>query len=151
MTNITHIIGIDPGANTGFAILEVKTRKLFSICTTNAPTAQSYIEGFKASAGGELLVVVEDARLRSGVPNQYAAKLAAVIKNNCKLWEQWLILKGFQFVMQAPRRGGTKLTADYFKLVTGYQGRTSEHSRDAGMIAFTFNLAIWEQKKLLKP
>lgn len=150
MTNITHIIGIDPGANTGFAILDVKTRQLSSLCTTNAPVAQSHIEGFAAN-GRAVLIVVEDARLRSGLPNKYAAKLAAVIKNNCKLWEQWLTLKGFQFVMQAPRRGGTKLTADYFKLVTGYQGRTSEHSRDAGMIAFTFNLAIWESRKLLKP
>ena len=150
MSNITHIISIDPGSNTGFAILDVKTRELSSLCTTNAPTAQAYIEAFTANVKG-VLIVVEDARLRSGFKNQYAAKMAAVIKNNCKLWEQWLKLKGINYEMVAPRKANpTKHNPALFATYTGYKGRTSEHSRDAGMLAFTFNLAIWESKRSLK-
>jgi hypothetical protein len=35
-----------------------------------------------------------------------------------------------------PAKGATKLDPDFFKALTGWKKRTSEHARDAAMIVF---------------
>jgi hypothetical protein len=38
--------------------------------------------------------------------------------------------------MHKPQAHGTKWAADYFARVTGFKGRTSEHSRDAALLVY---------------
>ena len=56
--------------------------------------------------------------------------------------EDFLTDKKIPFEMVAPSRNSTKLSAEVFKRLTGWQGRTSEHSRDAAMLVFGLNANI---------
>lgn len=50
------------------------------------------------------------------------------------------------FEMVAPKDNITKTKADYFKRLTGWTKRTSEHSRDAGMLVFGWMLKTTDKK-----
>ncbi len=43
---------------------------------------------------------------------------------------------GIKYVAQPPRAGATKWTADTFRRITGYTGRTSNHARDAALLVY---------------
>jgi hypothetical protein len=38
--------------------------------------------------------------------------------------------------MVAPKNAITKMKAEYFRQLTGYKGKTSEHGRDAAMLVY---------------
>lgn len=61
---------------------------------------------------------------------------AGSIKRDCKIWEDFLRDKGIPFKLIAPKNNTTKLSAPAFKSITGYTGRTCEHSRDAAMMVY---------------
>jgi len=137
-------IGIDPGVKTGFSAWNIDTKELTHVKTLKIHDAIALLSDI--SSTHIIKVRVEDARKRKWFGHNSVAKRqgAGSVKRDCKMWED--TLKDFKkkgvindFEMIHPIKGATKLNTDQFKNLTGYQGRTSEHSRDAAMLVFQLN------------
>lgn len=135
-------VGIDTGVNTGIAVWDSEKRELLSLDTVTIDEALFRVLGLVAEYQ-DIRVVVEDARLRRWVPDTHdvrkemARRLGAgSVKRDAKIWEDFLKRMKIPFQMVAPLRGATKWARDSFASVTGYTGRTTEHSRDAAMLVF---------------
>lgn len=61
---------------------------------------------------------------------------AGSVKRDASIWEEFCTDYEIPFRALPPIKGGTKLQPDYFKALTGWKGKTSEHARDAAMIVF---------------
>lgn len=130
------LIGIDPGVHTGVAAIDKEGLQVVS--AMSAVEAEQFVHMRAAQAGGQIAVFFEDARLRNwfGSKGREALQGAGSIKRDCQRWEEWLIHHRISFSKIAPRNNCTKLTAEQFKKITGWQGRTNEHGRDAAMLIF---------------
>ena len=130
-------IGIDPGTHTGVAVWDCRERRFRSLETLWIHDALFYVKRLSEEYRGQIQVVFEDARQRKwyGKGNTNA-KLqgAGSVKRDCSIWEDFCKDYGIPFRAIPPVKGATKVSADYFKMVSHYQGRTSEHSRDAAML-----------------
>lgn len=128
-------IGIDPGTHTGVAVWDTTTRQLSDVATMPVHRALKYVENLHAL--NEIEVVFEDARLRKwyGKGNTYA-KLqgAGSIKRDSAIWEDFCTDLGISFKLVSPGKVMTKASEEYFQLLTGWKGRTSNHARDAAML-----------------
>lgn len=130
-------IGIDPGRNTGFAVWDDVTRSFVTIETLSIHKAMQRVLTYKDT--DDVFVIFEDARQRTWYgKGDTSAKLqgAGSIKRDCSIWEDFLKDYGIPFRAIPPIKGGTKLTESYFKMVTKWTGRTSNHARDAAMLVF---------------
>lgn len=136
--SISLVVGIDPGVKTGFAVWCRRERRLIDVATVSALEAMDRI---KAMNVAELRF--EDARQRTwfGSSDRKQAKYGAgfregigSVKRDCALWEDFCARHGIKFKAVKPARGNTKWDAANFKKVTGWQGRTSEHARDAALL-----------------
>ena len=134
MTEIA--IGIDPGTNTGFAVWNITEQRFDEIKCLKIHKAIEEI-AFMADLC-KLHVTFEDARKRKWFGNAGREQLqgAGSIKRDCSIWEDFLTDAKIPFMMVAPMNIKTKLKADAFKRITGWQGQTNEHSRDAAMMVF---------------
>lgn len=132
-------IGIDPGTHTGIAVWDSKRKELVDVDTMEIHKALSFVETLNIQHNFNVFVIFEDARQRTwyGKGNTNA-KLqgAGSVKRDCSIWEDFCKDLGIQYRAVPPQKGGTKLTPQYFKMITGYSGRTSEHARDAAMLVF---------------
>lgn len=131
------LIGLDPGVHTGFAMSE--NGVLVHVATFKACLAENMVEHH--AKGKDAAVYFEDARLRTwfGSKGREALQGAGSIKRDCHRWEEWLEFHGIKYVKVAPKSNKTKLTADQFKRITGWQGKTNEHNRDATMLIWKLN------------
>jgi hypothetical protein len=137
------IIGIDPGTNTGFAAKDLKAGAFLEIKTVGIIEAMKDVERYMETYGREnVYLVFEDARKRRwfGEKGKEALQGAGSIKRDCSIWEEFCNYKNIQFIAPAPAKGKTKYTSEYFKRLTGWKQRTSEHSRDAVILVYGFNL-----------
>lgn len=118
-------IGIDPGKYTGLAItVDGKLRNMDTLLIHEA------MDAVRSINVPDLVVVVEDARKRSGNPQ--AAQGAGSIKRDCTIWEDFLQSLKISFKMVAPRKNGTRFRDQIFKASFPYwTKRTSQHSRSA--------------------
>jgi len=130
------VIGIDPGVNTGVAVAD--GGKLVSVGCMAAVNAEELVLQTMIDNGGKLFVRFEDARMRQwfGSKGREALQGAGSIKRDCARWQEFLEHHNIPHARIAPKANRTKLTADQFKRITGWQGRTNEHSRDAAMLVF---------------
>jgi hypothetical protein len=130
------VIGIDPGVNTGVAVAD--GGKLVSVGCMAAVKAEEMVLQTMIDNGGKLFVRFEDARMRQwfGSKGREALQGAGSIKRDCSRWQEFLEHHNIPHARIAPKANRTKLTADQFKRITGWQGRTNEHSRDAAMLVF---------------
>lgn len=128
------LIGIDPGVHTGFAF--TLNGELIAVECGTAVMAEQYILKMRRDFTCAIAVYFEDARLRTwfGQKGKEALQGAGSIKRDCQRWEEWLVHHGISFCKVAPKNNKTKLPADQFKRITGWEGRTNEHSRDAAML-----------------
>jgi len=137
-----YYIGIDTGVNTGFAVWDSEEKKFLLIETTMIHRAMDWVKQY--SERNDTLVRFEDARLRKWFGNAGREQLqgAGSIKRDAKVWEDFLkdILCPCEAV--APKNNKTKLNADTFKKITGWEKQTSEHSRDAAMLVFNFTKRV---------
>lgn len=137
-------VGIDPGKKTGIAIYDGKKKKLLSCETLPIHRAFEIIKGLPKDT--LIMVVAEDARQRrwygsgGGKGKQQGA---GAIKIQCSQWEDFLkdlkkdgIIAEYRMIH--PVKGGTKINSEMFKKMTGFNARTSNHARDAGIIAWTY-------------
>lgn len=131
-------IGIDPGTHTGVAVWDTKERRFLSLETLPIHQALIKVMMWRDRIGHDLQVVFEDARQRTwfGRDKNTNAKLqgAGSIKRDCSIWEDFLTDYEIPFRAVPPQKGCTKWTEEYFKMVTGWKGKTSNHSRDAAVL-----------------
>ena len=134
------LIGIDAGTHTGFSYTE--NGKLQVVKSLRIDEALN--EVMRLTAMGNLCqfyvkVYLEDAR-KSGREHrgQDAAQGAGSIKRDCNIWEDFLKAHKIDYVLVSPQsqRKLNKMSAGKFKAMTGWQGRTNEHGRDAAMLVW---------------
>jgi len=137
MKKYRYIICIDPGVNTGYAIWDNADKRFIIIDTASIHLVMDVV---KKRNGITTLVRVEDARKRKWFGNAGREKLQGVgsIKRDCKIWEDFLIELGIKFELVAPKNNKTKLSADNFNKLTKWDKRTSQHARDAAMLAYGY-------------
>lgn len=132
-------IGIDPGTHTGVAVWDTREGKFLSLETLLIHRAMTFILTWSLKAedtGQEIQVVFEDARQRKWYGNESNTKLqgAGSVKRDCSIWEDFCRDYQIPFVAVPPMKGGTKVSESYFKTISGWKGRTSNHARDAAML-----------------
>ena len=137
-------IGIDPGTHTGVAVWDSREGKFLSLETLPIHRALEKVKEMSHPFWhmdrlyhDDIQVVFEDARQRTWFgKGDTNAKLqgAGSVKRDCSIWEDFCKDYGIPFRAIPPVKGATKITPEYFKLISHYQGRTSEHSRDAAML-----------------
>ena len=129
-------IGIDCGTHTGMAVWDSGEKKMLSLETLMIHQAMEQVLHWYYKSDGDIMVVFEDARLRKWYGEESNAKLqgAGCVKRDCSIWEDFLKDKGIMFKAVHPLKGMTKLSSIYFKRITKWEGKTSEHSRDAAML-----------------
>lgn len=133
------IIGIDTGVHTGFAVWDSKTKCLLRVETLTITQAMNRVrELCNANGIDNVVLFIEDARQRNWFGNAGREKLqgAGSVKRDCSIWETFCQEQGIKYRMVAPKNNRTKLSAVQFKIITGWQGRTTEHSRDAAIMVF---------------
>lgn len=134
----THIVAIDPGVKTGYAIWNVQEQKFDCFGTKKIHQMimllLSYVEG------NDLLVRCEDPNQRKWYGNDAYIKQqgAGSIKRDFSIWRDFCDDIGIDFEAVKPESGMTKLDADYIKKLTGISDRTSNHCRDAIMLAYKY-------------
>ena len=130
-------IGIDPGTHTGVAVWDSREGKFLSLDTLLIHDALDLVKRYANINNRDMQVVFEDARQRKWFGHgDTSAKLqgAGSVKRDCSIWEDFCKDYGIPYWAKPPVKGATKVSAEYFKMVSHYTGRTSEHSRDAAML-----------------
>ena len=137
-------IGIDPGTHTGVAVWDSREGKFLSLETLPIHRALEKVNEMSHPFWhmdrlyhDDIQVVFEDARQRTWFgKGDTNAKLqgAGSVKRDCSIWEDFCKDYGIPYWAKPPVKGATKVSAEYFKMVSHYTGRTSEHSRDAAML-----------------
>lgn len=129
-------IGIDPGTHTGVAVWDSRDGEFLSLETL--PIHRALQEVYKwRQRPVEIQVVFEDARQRTWFgKGDASAKLqgAGSVKRDCSIWEDFCKDYNIPYLAVPPVKGATKVSAPYFRLLSNYQGRTSNHARDAAML-----------------
>lgn len=127
-------IGIDPGTDTGLAISA--DGRLVKLYTVKIIKAMEIIEQTLLTRWDDIIVVIEDARLRGGKKER--SQGAGSIKRDCviwqEFWEDYSELENLCVLYQRPGKSPTKMDEDLFKKMTGWTKRTSNHARDAAML-----------------
>lgn len=136
------ILGMDPGASTGVATFV--DGALVQLDTIAPHEIERTIR-----AAMPARVVFEDSRLQShtwtrGKSGAASAKMA----RNVGQVDAWCTLitavcgeLGIPAHGISPAAKGAKVQADRFAVVTGWQGRSNEHERDAAMVAWPYRRA----------
>ena len=135
-----YAIGIDTGVHTGFAIWNIMNQEFIACKTMQIDEAMELIKEIYESHN-DFLVVVEDARLRKFFKGEnMAAKQqgAGSIKRDAKIWEDYLTRLRIDFKLVNPTSRKTKITSEYFKKISKYEGHTSNHARDAAMLVLGY-------------
>ena len=131
-------IGIDPGTHTGVAVWDTRERRFLSLETLPIHQALIKVMMWRDRVGHDLQVVFEEATQRTwfGKDKNTSAKLqgAGSIKRDCSIWEDFLTDYEIPFRAVPPQKGCTKWDDKDFKMVTGWKGKTSSHSRDAAIL-----------------
>ncbi len=136
-------VGIDTGHDTGFAAWESGCQAFDAVATLKIHEALDRVRKLARIYGDDLVVVFEDARQRKWLPrersaSQYRGRLqgAGSVKRDAVIWEDFCRDLGIRYEALPPRRGATKWSAEAFAKATGWQGRTSNHARDAALLVY---------------
>lgn len=132
-------IGIDTGTHTGVAVWNSEEKQFLDIKTLMLHQAlQLVIIMCQIWKRENVMVLFEDARQRKWFGREADEKRmgAGYVKRDATIWEEFCTDYEIAFRALPPAKGGTKLNPDYFKALTGWKKRTSEHARDAAMIVF---------------
>lgn len=137
------LIGIDTGVHTGSAVYDTDLKALIYVKEYPVHRAMDIVKQLY-DEGKDIKVRFEDARKRTWFGHHTAeedrARLqgAGSVKRDCQIWEDYLTDLRIPFEMVAPKNNATKLTAEQFRRITGYEGKTNEHGRDAAMLVYGF-------------
>tara|TARA_R110000772_G_scaffold145504_1_gene255462 strand:- start:16258 stop:16674 length:417 start_codon:yes stop_codon:yes gene_type:complete len=136
MKKFDSIIGIDPGVNTGIAIWNVKNKKFEGVYSCSILEAMRNIEVYAIFGNNQF--VIENPNLRKWYGKNSNAKLqgAGSIKRDFSIWVEWFKYHEVNYRELNPKNIRTKLDAIQFKKITGWEAKTNEHSRDAGIMVY---------------
>lgn len=132
-------IGIDTGTHTGVAVWDSEERQFLEIKTMMLHQAlQLVITMCQVWKRENVMVLFEDARQRKWYGEKSDAKQqgAGSVKRDASIWEEFCTDYRIAFRALPPAVGATKMKPEVFKALTGWNGRTSDHARDAAMIVF---------------
>jgi len=131
-----YFIGIDVGTHTGVAVWDKYEKRFVEVVTTTILKAMEIVKKYEKS--DIVQVRLEDARKRKWFGDSGRERLqgAGSVKRDCVIWEEFLNDRKIPYMLIAPKNNSTKLSAESFKKITGYSGRTNEHTRDAAMLVF---------------
>ena len=133
-----QVVGIDPGVSTGYARVNAAS-SFAELCTLDIYSAQKRIITLSQLYGIEhILVAIEDCRLRKWVdPRLGKERLRGIgsVERDCSLWQEFCERHGFRYVLVAPMNIKTKMNKWEFAQTFDYPYDTSNHARDAGMLA----------------
>jgi hypothetical protein len=145
MTAKNILLGIDPGTQTGVATFI--DGSLHQIQTLTHEETIRLIR-FGGTCNGPITsVVFEDANLqkpvfaRNGANARMILKIArnvGMVQQMCKDVQAACESVGMPFLAVSPLKKGAKLSAAAFMQHTGWQPRTSQHGRDAAMVAWKY-------------
>lgn len=133
------IVGIDPGASTGFAVIGDGV-------LTNLLTISPWDIEIELSSAPIDRVIFEDSRLQSHTWTRAATRAAAAkMARNVGQVDAWCSLivgicgrLGIPAHGISPKAKGKKLNAEQFKSATGWTEKSNQHERDAAMCAFPY-------------
>lgn len=134
------ILGIDPGQNTGIAIL--RGGALVELRTVSPADVEAVI-----ALDRQQLVVFEDSRKNTFFPRSkctsqrvelHIARRVGEIDQLCREIERVCVLFGIPCIGVSPQRKGAKLNAERFAEITGWTKRCNQHERDAAMVAWQY-------------
>lgn len=130
-------IGIDTGTNTGIAVSV--NSKLVMVRSMTITEAMALILAKYPPESTKLFI--EDARKWIGFAGktkktEARRQGAGSIKRDATTWRDWCKQHGYQAVFVKPIGKHLKKDAETFERITGWQGRTNGHGRDAGMIVW---------------
>lgn len=128
------LIGIDPGTHTGIAIKESGLFRIIETLTIFEALNLTH-EWFEYHGANNTLVRIEDARQRTWFGNTGPEKWkgAGSIGRDCAIWEETLSKLKIPFELVHPKQVKAT-TAEQFKRLTGWAGRTSIHAREAAWL-----------------
>ena len=126
-------IGIDPGVKTGVAFWNIPERRLMSVKTMTIIEAMDFLDNCPYYISE---VVIEDARVKWYRPDNRTLQGAGSIKRDCSIWEEFCKSRNITHRFVRPNKRLTKFSTGQFKMITGWQERTSEHARDAAMLVY---------------
>jgi hypothetical protein len=145
MKNYIYYIGIDTGTKTGLCVWEKPEKLIKQLDSMPIHKAMDEVKYWNKFALGKIFVRLEDARLRTWIPRQKNEKAergrregAGSVKRDAAIWEAFLTDLRIPFELVPPKNNKTKVTAVYFKNLTGYREQTNEHERDAAMLVVGF-------------
>lgn len=131
-------VGIDCGVSTGVAIWSRHQKIFTKILTIKIHKAWELVIDLDMNNPGDILIRVEDARqatwMRKG--DVHKAQGAGSVMRDASIWEGILEDLGIDYEMVRPRKEFTKWKEDAFKSLTKFEGRTSEHARDAALLVY---------------
>lgn len=136
------IVGLDPGIHAGLAVYQQGA--LVELATIHPASIRAALVQLSPKR-----VVFEDSRLQGHSWTTHAARAAALkmarnvgeIDAWCKLIVEHCAELGITAHGVSPKGKGAKMDADSFKELTGWQGRTNQHERDAAMVAWPMRRA----------
>ena len=138
------LLGIDPGQSTGLAIYHAG--QLAGLETIRPHEIERTLRTLLPAR-----VVCEDSRLQSRiwgarVKTPLGAKLATARSlGQVDAWCSLIVELCDELRITAhgisPKDKGAKLDAEAFHAVTGWEGRTNSHERDAAMVAHPYRMA----------
>lgn len=130
-------IGIDPGTRTGIAVWDVKEKCFSTISSKSIYEAFEFIRS-TFDDFENIILRVENPNLRKWFGNTGREKLQGVgsIKRDFAIWKEFCDHHCIKMEEVAPKNIKTKISSEYFKKLTGWEGRTSNHARDAAMMVF---------------
>lgn len=139
---IKTVVGIDPGVNTGFAVVD--NGSFTDIETMTFTEAQAWclncIDRYREQGNVSTLeLVIEDPRGQFVPYNQrepQRIKGVGSVERDCKLWIEFCEFYGIKYRLVKPGKY-RKIDAATFKKWTGWKVRTSEHARAAAMMVFS--------------
>lgn len=144
-----HLIGIDPGKVTGYAVKDLETGQIIEVDSSGIVMSMEILDTYFDS---DCFVIVEDARLWNGISKgmkrgELAAKAqgSGSIKRDCSIWEEYLKHWGIDHKLVPPSWKGSKVDSKTFKLATGWNGSTNSHGRDAAMLIAAIDSA-WVER-----
>lgn len=129
------LIGIDPGTKTGVGVWDRTEKGLLEVTTLSCILAQQFVLNYKC-VNTDVCLIIEDARKRKwfGKNSEKKRQGAGSVKRDCSMWVEFCELNKIPYRLVHPKRRATKIKAAEFRTLTGWTGRTSEHSRDAAML-----------------
>ena len=134
------LLGIDPGTQCGMAAFT--DGRLTGLWSCSGLSMLRYLCEADISQ-----IVMEDSRLQSFVwnatgktrsPAMKVARSVGSVDRLCSLIEEAALSRDIPLLSVSPLDKGSKVRAEAFREITGWEGKTNQHERDAAMTSWKY-------------